>query len=368
MKRTIGIIAAAVLALVAGAARVQAAEQPRVEVAFVLDSTGSMGGLIEGAKRKIWAIANSIIAEKPTPVVKIGLLSYRDRGDEYVTRRFDLTDDIDAVFRNLQSFAADGGGDDEESVNQALDEAVHRMSWSKESGVLRIVFLVGDYPPHMDYRGDVKYTQSCRDAAANGIIINTVQCGDVATTTPVWREIARLAEGSYVALEQTGNMTDLSTPFDVEIGRLNVELNATVVVYGEREMQELSRQKMETAGAAPAAVAADRAAYNLASGGKAIQGRGDLVADAREGTIDPAELAPSLLPPEMQRMTPAQRKAYLAQQGDRRDALNRRLDELTRKRAAFLEQEQERLAAAGGDDAFDTRVAAIIAEQVRRKR
>ncbi|MGA2640709.1 MAG: VWA domain-containing protein, partial [Spirochaetia bacterium] len=67
------------------------AARPRVEVAFVLDSTGSMGGLIEGAKQKIWSIANGIIAQKPTPEVRIGLVTYRDRGDEYVTKKFDLT-------------------------------------------------------------------------------------------------------------------------------------------------------------------------------------------------------------------------------------------------------------------------------------
>ncbi len=88
-----------------------AASRPRVEVAFVLDSTGSMGGLIEGAKQKIWSIANAIIGRTPSPEVRIGLVSYRDReGDEYVTRLFDLTDDIDAVFGNLQSFRPTAAG------------------------------------------------------------------------------------------------------------------------------------------------------------------------------------------------------------------------------------------------------------------
>ena len=117
----------------------------------MLDSTGSMGGLIEGAKQKIWSIANSIIAQKPTPEVRIGLVTYRDRGDEYVTLKFDLTADIDTVFGNLQSFTADGGGDDDESVNQALREAVTGLSWTADKEVLKIIFLVGDYPPHMDY-------------------------------------------------------------------------------------------------------------------------------------------------------------------------------------------------------------------------
>jgi Mg-chelatase subunit ChlD len=133
----------------------QAAEKPRIEVAFVLDSTGSMGGLIEGAKQKIWSIANDFVNRKPSPDLRIGLVTYRDRGDEYITKSFDLTDDIDSVYTNLRSFSAGGGGDGPESVNQALTDAVHKLHWSQGDGVLRVIFLVGDYPPHMDYANDV---------------------------------------------------------------------------------------------------------------------------------------------------------------------------------------------------------------------
>ena len=62
------------------------AAKPRIEVCFVLDTTGSMGGLIEGAKQKIWSIANEMISAKPTPELRLGLVAYRDRGDEYVTQ------------------------------------------------------------------------------------------------------------------------------------------------------------------------------------------------------------------------------------------------------------------------------------------
>src|SRR2546422_5427869 len=59
------------------------AAAPRVEVAFVLDTTGSMGGLIDGAKRKIWSIARRIGEGRPRPDLRIALVGYRDLGDEY---------------------------------------------------------------------------------------------------------------------------------------------------------------------------------------------------------------------------------------------------------------------------------------------
>src|SRR5262245_6521271 len=65
---------------------VPAPPKPRIEVAFVLDTTGSMAGLIDGAKRKIWQIANQLADGKPAPDIQMALIAYRDRGDYYVTR------------------------------------------------------------------------------------------------------------------------------------------------------------------------------------------------------------------------------------------------------------------------------------------
>ena len=195
--------------------------KPRIEVCFALDTTGSMGGLIEGAKQKIWSIANEMISAKPTPELRLGLVAYRDRGDEYVTRTFDLTNDIDAIYGHLQSFRAEGGGDEPESVNEALQDAVRKMTWSPDRRVLKIIFLVGDAPPHMDYADGPKYPQVCQEAVKQDIVINTIQCGNIPRTTPFWKEIAQLSEGSFAAIAQSGNMPAMATPMDGELAELN---------------------------------------------------------------------------------------------------------------------------------------------------
>ena len=79
-------------------------EQPKIEVVFVLDTTGSMSGLIAAAKEKIWSIANTLSTTKPSPEIKMGLLGYRDRGDDYITKQFELTSDLDAVYAFLMGF------------------------------------------------------------------------------------------------------------------------------------------------------------------------------------------------------------------------------------------------------------------------
>src|SRR5260370_36668653 len=215
----------------------------RIEVIFVLDTTGSMGGLIEGAKQKIWSIANDMISAQPTPELKLGLIGYRDRGDEYVVKSFNLTDDIDAIYGHLREFQAGGGGDTPESVNEALAEAIHKMPWSSDSKVLKIIFLVRDAPPHMDYPNSPKYPDLCREAAKKDLIINTIQCGEMAETKPIWQEIAKLSEGSYVCISQSGNVAVISTPMEKELSRLNDRIGTTLLPYGDTKLMAESHAK-----------------------------------------------------------------------------------------------------------------------------
>jgi Mg-chelatase subunit ChlD len=341
--------------------------RPRIDVVFVLDTTGSMGGLIEGAKAKIWSIANQMISAKPTPRLRIGLVAYRDRGDEYVTRLFDLSDDIDTIYGHLQGFRAGGGNDTPESVNQALYEAVHEMTWSPGRDALKIVFLVGDAPPHMDYQDDVKYQATCQAAVKKDLIVNTVQCGSIDGTTPVWKEIAGLAEGSYVAIGQTGDMRVVSTPMDDELSRLNREIGTTIVAYGSERERGAVMAKQAVAEAAPAAAAADRLAYN-ATTAKVVQGGGDLVDDLNEGRAKLSDLRKDELPAELRDKTPEQRKAYLAQQEAKRKQLQAQVAELVKKRQVYVETEMKKAAADGKGSAFDVEVARTLKEQAKRKK
>jgi hypothetical protein len=343
------------------------APRPRIEVCFVLDTTGSMGGLIEGAKQKIWSIANEIIAAKPTPVVRYALVGYRDRGDEYVTRLTALSEDLDAVYADLQKFHADGGGDTPESVSQALDEAVHKIAWSEDRAVLKIIYLVGDAPPHTDYADGPDYRKVCEQAVRRDLIINTVQCGDIDGTREVWSEIARRGEGQFVALAQTGNMVVVSTPFDERLSELNRDMGTTLVGYGSSAVRSGMFAKQAAAEMAAPSAAADRLAYNIASGGKAVQGEGELIDAINEGRIDPEKLDRKQLPEDWQKLTDAEIRAKIDDLKKKRAALQREIAELARQRQEFIAAEQKRLAEEGRGDAFDEKVAETLREQAKRK-
>ena len=337
----------------------------RIEVAFVLDTTGSMSGLIEGAKSKIWSIASQLAGNQQESGVRMGLIGYRDRGDAYVTRRYDLTADIDSIYAQLRSFRAEGGGDGPESVNQALHEAITAMSWSDRDDVYRVVFLVGDAPPHMDY-GDVGFEESVRIARQKGIAVNTIQCGSWEETARIWRQIATLGAGQYAAIAQNGGMVAIATPMDEELAKLNQQLARTVVGFGDAQTRREMDSKIAAARAAPAAAAADRLSYMKKTGGGVVSGLRDLVEAVADGlSLD--DVAEEELPAEMQAMNAAERHSYLERNRKARARIQARVDELSEGRDAFVASAQEKLEAEGRGVGFDAEVLATIKSQAAEK-
>ena len=363
----LGVVAAlAALTTTVEAASAKGRAAPRIEVVFALDTTGSMSGLIEGAKRKIWSIANAMASADPTPEIRVGLVGYRDRGDQYVTRRFDLTPDLDAIYGYLQSFRADGGGDGPESVNQALSESITRMSWSADPGVYKVLFLVGDAPPHMDYPNDVKYPQTVRRALERGIVVNTIQCGSWAETAQIWQQIARAGEGEFAAIAQDGAMAAIETPLDERLAELNSELADTVVAYGAKDEQRELHRKLESAASAPPATTAARLSFLDKSKVGVVSGRGDLVDAIAGGRVQLEDVDAAELPEPLRRMTPAEREAHVQVQIEKRREVQREISELVEKRDAFVKDELTRREAEGEDDGFDRKVTEIIRAQAAR--
>lgn len=351
-------------------------EQPMVEVAFVLDTTGSMSGLIAGAKAKIWFIANQIVTAEPKPHVRIALVPYRDKGDEYVTKVFDLTDNIDQVYKDLMGFSAAGGGDTPENVNQALHDAVNKLSWSEDESTLRIIYLVGDCPPHNEYEDVPTYEKIAYQAInERDIYVNTILCGNHGEAMKVWREIARRAEGSFAQIDQSGGVETIATPFDDKLGELNAALADTNVYYGDSdararqaEMDE-GLKRMERPAAADRAEFVAKAGEGKASGALTAPAGPDAVRDlvdaVRDEKLDPSEVEEDLLPEEMRDMTPEEREEYVAEHQAQRDEILTQIRELSEQRAAFQRKAMEERAE--GEDGFDATVVRQLREQAARK-
>lgn len=345
-------------------------QRPVVEVVFALDTTGSMGGLIQAAKEKIWSIATSLATAQPAPRIRIGLVAYRDRGDDYVTRVVDLTEDLDSLYATLMDFQAQGGGDGPESVNQALHDAVHRISWGQEPNAYRVVFLVGDAPPHMDYPNDVQYPDTIAAAQKRGILINAIQCGQDRQTTGQWQRIAQLGRGSYFQVEQAGNAVAIATPFDKKLADLSAKLDETRLYYGNAEEKAKHEEKLKATDKLHAAASVEsrarRAAFNVSGSGKAnLLGEGELVDDVASGRVDLSHLDKEQLPAPMQAMAPEAQQALIKEKAERRNEVQRQVKELAQQREEFLKQQVKE--ADGAKDSLDHKIFSAVREQAAPK-
>lgn len=348
---------------------------PKVDLVFVLDTTGSMGGLLEGAKRKIWSIANEVARGKPTPDIRVGLVAYRDKKDAYVTQETDLTDDLDGIYKVLKGFTAGGGGDGPEHVNAGLKAAIETMSWSKEKDALRIIFLVGDAPPHEDYGDAFDHNSLAKDAIGKDIIVNTIRCGSDATTGKVWEEIAKKAEGTFVTIDQGGGVAAIATPFDKELADLGGRLGGSRIAFGDagrrKEMEKKEAEAEESLRGAGDDLKADRAgAMSKGAGAPAAPagagGRygGDLIGAIEDGSKKLSDVKDEELPEEMKKMTPEEREKFVAAKIAERAELRKKIEELDAKRSQYLKDEMAKL---GNKDGFDSAVQKAIHEQAERK-
>lgn len=337
-----------------------------MEVVFVLDTTGSMGGMIAGAKQKIWAIANKLKSAQPTPEISFGLVGYRDRGDAYVTKVFGLTTNLDDVYTNLHAFEASGGNDEPESVNEALHKAVRDLQWSSDPRVLRVVFLVGDARPHMDYQDDVTYRETCRLANKKGILINTIQCGRLSGTEAVWREIAAKTNGTYAAILQDGGSIKIETPFDEEIHQLNLQLNNTIILYGSRDDQANAAKNTALMGALSSEAMADRSSYFAKSEpGAVVAGKGDLVVEIINGREQIEKLDEDKLDPKLQSLPVEERNELIAQKVQERQAIQSELNDLVAKRDAMVAEKLKSLE--GTDGVLELNAFEVLEKQAAEK-
>lgn len=341
---------------------------PRIEVCFVLDTTGSMSGLLQGAKEKIWSIVQEIKHAEPVPELKIGLIGYRDRGDASVTRMHPMTEDLDALFGELLQYKAHGGGDTPESVNQALSEALENIKWTKQEDVYRVIFLVGDAPPQTKY-DEAQIPDICTLAKKKGILINTVQCGSIPDTRAFWKDIAKRTGGDYAAIQQNGGVQVIQTPYDEQIQRYNQAINQTVIVYGSSEDRRQGLSKVRIASEANTANVS-RAAWNAKyNKGKAISGSEDLLAEiASDASYDYTSIQKEKLPEAFRNLSEEELKAEVAKRQKDREEATKKIRELVEKRDQFLRKELEKKRTSGeGLDAFDEQVRKSIRKQGAQK-
>lgn len=171
---------------------------PRMDVVFCVDTTGSMGDEIEVIREQLLKMVDEIKKGNPAPRVRFGVVAYKDRGDEYVTKKYDFSDNIQDTQEVINSLKASGGGDYEENIYEALKVSVEGMNWDTSKKVRKIVFIIGDASPHRDYGEDYDYKKEIALASEKGIMINTVSCSGMQEEgNQFFQEVSGATNGTF---------------------------------------------------------------------------------------------------------------------------------------------------------------------------
>lgn len=178
-------------------------ETVKLDVMFLLDATGSMSDEIAQLQTNILSISQQI-NDMGDVDVRFGLVHYRDRDDAYVTQVHDFTPDVNTFQTELNRVRADGGGDTPESLNAGLHDALQAVEWRGDD-TIKVVFLVADAPPHLDYADDFDYAVEMLYAAEQGIKVHPIASSGLdAIGEYIFRQIGQTTMGRFIFLTYAG--------------------------------------------------------------------------------------------------------------------------------------------------------------------
>jgi Mg-chelatase subunit ChlD len=216
----------------------------QLDLLFLVDATGSMGDEIAKLKASMADVADEIARLPEQPDVRYGLVAYRDLSDSYVVRNSDFTADLSRFQRSLSRLRADGGGDEPESLNEALNMAVHGMSWRSEDTV-RMVVLVADAPPHLDYDWQpFSYETDVVEAVRRGIKLFPVGASGLSVDGEyIFRQLAQFTGGKFVFLTYADGSNPKSGPgveTEHDVANYSVDtLDKLIVQLVQEELAQL---------------------------------------------------------------------------------------------------------------------------------
>ena len=337
-----------------------------IEIVFCLDATGSMEGLIETAKEKIWEIVSQLAQSNDVESLKLGMVFYRDKGDSFITKKIQLTTDLDEVYDKLLNMKANGGGDTPESVNQALNEAITEIEWS-DSNAYKTIFVVGDCPPHMDYQDDVKYTSSCKIASKKGITINTIKLGQSCTNAIAhFKAMANCCNGDYLQLDQNASDVVIKTPYDDAIYEISKSIDESRVYYGTKEEQMVNYQKkeksLEVYERSSKTSNTARASYKMSKAGKKSLGTQELIHDYTNHKINIDDLSEDELPKYLIGKNKQEIKDTLEKLKDQRIQNELKISELLKKKKEYIKNKKSTLSESE-KTSFSQKVVEILKKQ-----
>jgi hypothetical protein len=340
--------------------------EERIQMAILLDTSNSMDGLIGQAKGQLWKVVNELARSKRHgvhPALEVALFEYGNDqlsgSDGYIRMVSSLTTDLDRISEDLFKLTTDGGS---EYCGMVIDRAVDRLSWSRSSDVLKVIYIAGNEP---FTQGSVAYTVSCAKAIRRGIIVNTVYCGSFDEgVSGLWKDGADRADGRYMSIDQDEAVVNITTPFDKDIVTLGDQLNGTYAGYGSSGEAMKERQAAQDSNAASmGAEATVQRSVAKAQGAYSNSGW-DLVDAVQNKAVTLGSLKDDELPAAMRKMTLPQKEKYVQGLITRRTELQEKINAANEKRRLYV---AEQMKSSAGSHTLDQAILTSVRVEAAKK-
>jgi len=215
-------------------------EEVAIQIAILLDNSGSMSGLIDQAKSQLWKIVNELSELErngTTPNLHIGLYTH---GDTDIKQISAFTSDLDMISEELFNLQIQGGT---EYCGAAINKSIKELDWNDNPNSLKMIYIAGN---ESFAQGHIPYREAISKAKAKGVVVNTIFCGPAESGLGLeWGEGARLGEGDYTNIDQNKATVYINTPYDDQISKYNSKLNDTYVWYGKQGQSKIQLQSTQ---------------------------------------------------------------------------------------------------------------------------
>lgn len=320
------------------------AENTKIQVALLLDTSSSMDGLIDQAKSRLWNIVNTLTTLKydgKTPDIEIALYEYGNDGlsqkSNYIRQITPLSTDLDLISEKLFALKTNGGN---EYCGAVIQDATKQLKWATENNNMKLIYIAGNEEFN---QGGISYKEAISNALKNDIYVNTIFCGNKKEgISTLWKDGADYGKGKYFNIDANQAVEYIATPYDEEISKCDEKINKTYINYGAKGAtkkmnqvtQDQNAKKVSAANYTDRAVSKSKAVYKNESW--------DLVDKVKEDAGAISKLKKEELPVELQNKSTAELEQIVTEKKKERETIQKEIGVLAKKRQDYINTESKK--------------------------
>ncbi|OAV45860.1 hypothetical protein A3850_008885 [Lewinella sp. 4G2] len=343
------------------------ASNNKIQIAFLLDTSGSMEGLIDQAKARLWNILNETMESTRNgvaPDIEVALYEYgNDRlsaNNGYIKMIVPMTTEVDEISEKLFALTTSGG---DEYCPMAIQRAAQELMWDADDATVKLLYIAGN---EEFTQGPVAMSAGLKAAQDKGIVVNTIYCNNPNDgEARLWASAATRLDGDHFSINQDQAVAYVESPYDAPIEQLNAQLNDTYVPINQAAVAKKQRLAVEDANATSYSKAnlSSRAKYKASKNYK--NESWDLVDAARADNKKILEQK-GALPDSLRTLSDAELTAKIDHLAQKRNELKQRLAELSEQRESFVADAKKDLAETE-ENTLGERMKSSVKRQLKKK-